>query len=437
MSCKRQHRRAALRSARSSPASADSTSACTAPVSAAAGRSNATPTADRSSLATGRASRASTMSAPSRDSRTPRCRSISSAAASRARTSATSANAPGCRAHAPASGANTVASSKRSPLVTSSSKTSRPCDSAGSTRSCVTLPRSGMMRSGRLCPRPPLAPDTSATAYSLLPSHVALRLARGDADNRLGLLKWFAARIPICWPTPVAMLSCQTRNGGRLDSVQLYLTRSARFDGKLEIQLGHAVKFWPALIETRNMDRPFSRRHTPRGGWRIFETARARTGSLNADWTDWLMGFPVGWSASGCSASAASATRSCRRSPSSSASASSPSTARPADPRPRLEARSLPRRDSARPRSPAPRAAIPRSSPAIGQTPHARPILARIAQPRNSRSATRPRAAGSTQATIPPRLTAISPVFSRAKVTPGIVRIRPFVQNWNNPRRHH
>lgn len=103
-------------------------------------------------------------------------------------------------------------------------------------------------------------------------------------------------------------------------------------------------------------------------------------------------------------------------------------------PRTALAARS---NRASQPRSPAPRAALPGRSPAIRQTPHASPIRlgartrARVRPPRAPAPASR------TQPATPPRLTAISPVFFRTKVTPEIGQIRHFVQNWDNPRRRH
>ena len=90
-----------------------------------------------------------------------------------------------------------------------------------------------------------------------------------------------------------------------------------------------------------------------------------------------------------------------------------------------------PRRATVESRSKPPRNAVPGPR----QTPHASPIRlgartrARVRPPRA------PAAARHTQPATTQRLTAIPPVFSRLKLTAGIGQIRPFVQNWDNPRR--
>lgn len=67
-------------------------------------------------------------------------------------------------------------SSRKSGPDTSSSKTCAACSPAALRSSCKTWPTSGTMRSGRCCPRRPLAPRTIGGGCSLLPTPTVIAL---------------------------------------------------------------------------------------------------------------------------------------------------------------------------------------------------------------------------------------------------------------------
>jgi hypothetical protein len=122
-----------------------------------------------------------------------------------------------------------------------------------------TWPRAGMTRSGTAYRRVPSAPLTDATASGLL-------------------------------PTPKTPQGGGERSGDRAGTGDLmWMARSS---------------MWPTPTQSDGMGGPGS---SGRDGGDNLRTAVS--GSLNPTWVEWLMGYPLGWTA--C---AASATRSSHRS---------------------------------------------------------------------------------------------------------------------------
>jgi hypothetical protein len=148
--------------------------------------------------------------------------------------------------------------------ASSSWKTSQHCFLEGWEPFSETWPRSGMMRSGKAFPLQPLAPLTDANASGL-------------------------------WPTPVQP------NGGRtLHHVDEWRGASAYHNGKkVQVDLAQAVKLWPT---------PQARDHFPAHKPEYIAAKKAQGhgmsnlndaigGPLNPTWVEWLMGYPIGWSA--------------------------------------------------------------------------------------------------------------------------------------------
>jgi hypothetical protein len=204
---------------------------------------------------------------------------------------------------APASGSSTPESLARYDLATSSWRTSPRSSTEGSIAFSGRWPKSGTMRSGTAFPRPKSAPRISATdsfsspgtPSNLLPTPSASSYGsnKGGAAGRTGperlSLESMARRD--MWPTPTASLGS---NGGAI-------TREKAREGGTLIEAVSARTLWPTPTVKGNHNRAGASSKAGDG----LETAVG--GSLNAEFCEWLMGYPIGWS--DC---AASATRSFR-----------------------------------------------------------------------------------------------------------------------------
>lgn len=113
------------------------------------------------------------------------------------------------------------------------------------------LPNSGITVNGVLYQRPAWAPITDVTDFS-------------------------------SWPTPT------TRD--YKDGTKPYYR-----DGKLQTDtLGRAVVIWPTPVASGGLDGgAHSRASMKKLQGTPYEVPP--TGTLNPDWTEWLMGFPIGW----------------------------------------------------------------------------------------------------------------------------------------------
>ena len=191
--------------------------------------------------------------------------------ASRARTSVPPARAPAWLVRAVASGESSPASSPRYSPSGASSRTVPSYARVGSPSSSATLPPWGMMLHGECSVQTPWVPPTSGSACGSWPTPTV----HGNY-NRKGLSPksgdgLATAVYRVTWPTPCAsegkdcgtswaLLSTFGPNSGRLQ-------RTMAFRGMPETQL----------------------------------TEKA---ILNPAWTEWLLGWPIGWTDSSASAMA-------------------------------------------------------------------------------------------------------------------------------------
>ncbi len=224
----------------------------------------------------------------------------------------------------PASGGNTPASSKKSGRAGPSSKTSAPFALAAWTSCSGASLRSGMMRSGTAYPLPPLARLTRETESGLLPTP---RAEGHDAMGKDASKSSLVAQRN--WPTPTARCAnspseTETRQGAEdlQTAVQKWPTPTARDykSGKHQTQtqrgrtagpsLAEAVTQWPTPQARDHRIGTASRKGDParHGGWNLNDwVASPETGgALNPTWVEWLMGFPLGWTAFTPSATASS-----------------------------------------------------------------------------------------------------------------------------------
>jgi hypothetical protein len=156
----------------------------------------------------------------------------------------------------------------------------------GSDVSSGTWPRSGTMRNGIAYLHPPLAPLTDATECGLWPTIVKYDATPDGPNNHYKGLGWSAKHSPTSlWPTPRAN-DAEKRGNFDLDNPRNGLAAAARK--------------WPTPCarDWRTGDRPESRRARMRtsGEWHSpnLNDVAAPGGHLNPEWTEWLMGFPIG-----------------------------------------------------------------------------------------------------------------------------------------------
>ena len=226
-----------------------------------------------------------------------------------------------------ASGASTTASSKKRGRSGSSSKTSQPFALADWTKCCGHSLRSGMMRNGIVYPLAPLAHLTGEIESGLWPTPKAsdthaenpqTKQARNERLRAAGKPKGcgspsLATRIEYgmthLWPTPTRQDACgrdrhNQRNGGVILSLlgearkwptpttRDYKDGSAQSCKNVPVNglLGRAVH-WPT---------PRAQSARGSGPSRTGHKTDLQTqagGSLNPTWVEWLMGFPLGWTA--------------------------------------------------------------------------------------------------------------------------------------------
>lgn len=141
---------------------------------------------------------------------------------------------------------------------TSSWKTSQLCLDGGLAEFSETWPRSGMMRSGTLYPLPTLVPHISVNASGL-------------------------------WQTPVAD-----------DKIQ----RSAgKWNGRGEPKLSGQVKLWPTPAGPNDTGGAVGLGGGAGNRNKLYAMLgyeagkKMMCGTLNAHWVEWLMGFPITWTA--------------------------------------------------------------------------------------------------------------------------------------------
>jgi hypothetical protein len=183
-----------------------------------------------------------------------------------------------------------------------------------------TWPRSGMIVSGIAYQLPPLEPLTDATGSGLLPTPAAISWptpTAGDAQasgSRNGTTSKAHPGISLTdavrgdggtgrlWPTPTAKLGDPKRGMPHPPHAMRRMQSGRR-------NLDDAVVLWPTPA-ARDYRYPNTSPYSARGGGTKGEQLpNAVGGALNPVWTEWLMGYPTGWTDCG-----GSGTRSSRRS---------------------------------------------------------------------------------------------------------------------------
>ena len=181
--------------------------------------------------------------------------------------------------------------------------------------SSVTLPRSGSMRNGVLYPRPTLALRISVSGSGYWPTPIATEWKNGcgktgnrDAEKS-AKAGWKLTEAVKLWPT---IRATDGDRGGRGDLIQairgnpnshyrLWQTPVAddamdrvkgKWNSRGEPKLSAQVKLWPTPTVCGNHNRKGASKHSGDG------LATVAGGSLNPTWVEWLMGWPIEWTAS-------------------------------------------------------------------------------------------------------------------------------------------
>lgn len=197
---------------------------------------------------------------------------ISSQADSLARIFPPLAKAPESRASGQDSGANSPASFGWYDPATHSLKTAQCSLFADSMSSSPTLPRSGWMRSGRLYPQPRLALPIAGRESGYWQTPVA-----DDA------VKW----ADVMWPTPT-VCGNYNRKGASATSGDGLATVVKQFPTP-------TLRDYTGGAKWANRQRDGNPR--PVGDMTLPDVVEANGGSLNPPWVEWLMGWPIGWTA--------------------------------------------------------------------------------------------------------------------------------------------
>jgi len=173
--------------------------------------------------------------------------------------------------------------------------------------SSVTLPKWGMMRDGVLSERTTLALPTSGTESGLWPTPTTQDNPQIKGKDKRGTTLGGAVRM---WPTPtVDDANNVTRNSGQYQSltrkVQMFPTPRAgkttneNEESWLKRNAEGKVSTPPLSLAVRMFPTPKSRdwkgksqrgEHAP-----MDALPNMITGSLNPDWVELLMGWPLGW----------------------------------------------------------------------------------------------------------------------------------------------
>ena len=187
--------------------------------------------------------------------------------------------------------------------------------------SSVILPKWGMMQDGVLWERITPVPITSVIEYGYLPTPLASDGKHGgpnqrDSSGRLGL-----QAAAVTWATPCRADAKGSTGGGQGRSLRTDVSmwptptvsdatggRTTSKGKKYPTSLNGAVrglnpKFpTPKKRDWRTGDKPEARRAIAKreGKWPSpdLNDVAAPGGQLNPDWVEWLMGWPIGWTAS-------------------------------------------------------------------------------------------------------------------------------------------
>lgn len=214
------------------------------------------------------------------------------AAASHAKTSALLEMEQGSLDLGVGSGASTTGSSRKLGRSGRLSKTSQPFALADWTQFSGNLLRSGMTRSGTAYPLQPLARLTGETESGLLPTPSASPYGsnQGGAAGRVGPVRHSLHSMAKhgTWPTPT---SRDWKDGSAQSCMNVPVNGL----------LVRAVHQWPTPTATLGTNGGLVTPAKGKEGGTLIEAVSLDplqpSGSLNPKWVEWLMGFPLGWTA--------------------------------------------------------------------------------------------------------------------------------------------
>lgn len=264
----------------SSAASADSVSDSKERGCAPSSSAKSIPSAEASSHSTGPTSHATTTSGPST---LPLDLPMLSAEDSPARTSVSPARAlESPTALAPDYGRSTPELLARFDRDTSSWRTSQLSLLGGLTEYSETWPRSGLMQSGTAYRLPPLVPLTDATESGLLPTPAATSYGsnQGGAAGRVGPVR--------------ESLDTMARHG-TLPTPRC--CNGLRSSGMNRTEILRAVTKWPTPTARDWKGGSAAQMEKSRSEQLNDRVAYTDGGPLNPTWVEWLMGFPLEWTA--------------------------------------------------------------------------------------------------------------------------------------------
>ena len=210
---------------------------------------------------------------------------------SHAKTSAPLERAPESTASDPGCGVKWRELSARYDRATCGWKTHRCLWTEDLPWSSVTLPKWGMMLDGVLWERITPEPHTSETGAGCWPTprcQMTRPVALRDGGNRGNLEEVVAERM---WPTPRAGNPGSRPNGkgGKILAEEVEIAEGLR--GR--------VFPTPCATEARQgfQDRSRGKKGSQESLSTVIQGAPAREagGSLNPNWVEWLMGWPLGW----------------------------------------------------------------------------------------------------------------------------------------------
>jgi len=155
-----------------------------------------------------------------------------------------------------------------------------------------TWPPAGIMRNGTCYRQPPLVPRTSDFGYFLWPTPEAAS-ALGGQTSRGGKRKGelLLGGMVKLWPTPTARLGSQ-----RGPQAKRY------WDPKRSNDLDDAVAASQLLPTPSYGDYRSGAGYSHEGKKQTPQLRHLSGGQLNPTWVEWLMGFPLGWTALNASA---------------------------------------------------------------------------------------------------------------------------------------
>ena len=247
----------------------------------------------KSSKNTGPKCRSTTTSGRSRRKATMQL--TSSAAGSPAKTSALPEKGLALQEQGPVFGTSSLGSLATYDHATSSWKTSQRSLLEEWQPFSVTFPRSGMTRSGTLFQLRPLVRRTAGNGCGLLPTPRVTDTRSGrklNADGKRvspsGVYGANLSDVVAMWPTPKASAAGPD------------FAKTTRSNTGLSLAIAAAMYPTPTVQDASNNGGPsqYHRNSLPLNA--------VLGGSLNPTWVEWLMGFPLGWTALDASATPSS-----------------------------------------------------------------------------------------------------------------------------------